>query len=66
MTTVKEIETAVSQLSSSEFVQFRIWFEEFAAEIWDSQFERDVTEGRLEQLAGQAIADFQSGKCTAL
>jgi hypothetical protein len=66
MTTVREIERAVSQLSSDEFAQFRAWFETFEAEVWDSQFERDVKAGRLDRLANQAIADFQAGKCTTL
>jgi hypothetical protein len=66
MTTVHEIEDAVSQLSSDELTQFRAWFETFEAEVWDSQFERDVKAGRLDSLASQAIADFKAGKCTAL
>ncbi len=66
MTTIHEIETAVSQLSQDDFTQFRAWFETFEAEVWDSQFERDVNAGRLDLLANQAIADFQAGKCTAV
>ena len=46
MTTVREIETAVSQLSQDDFTQFSAWFETFEAEVWDSQFERDVKAGR--------------------
>lgn len=66
MTTVREIETAVSQLSQDDFTQFSAWFETFEAEVWDSQFERDVKAGRLDQLANQAIADFQAGRCTSV
>ncbi len=66
MTTVCEIETAVSQLSQNDFAQFKAWFGTFEAEVWDSQFERDVKTGRLDQLANQAIADFQAGKCRSL
>ena len=66
MTTVHEIEDAVSQLSANDLTQFRAWFETFEAEVWDSQFDRDVKAGRLDMLASQAIADFQAGKCTAL
>ncbi|MGB9595668.1 MAG: hypothetical protein ACPL7B_05255 [Candidatus Poribacteria bacterium] len=35
MLTVKEIEIAVSELSSEEFSKFREWFEEFDNKIWD-------------------------------
>ena len=30
---------------------------------WDSQFEKDVKAGKLDELANQAIADFEAGKC---
>jgi hypothetical protein len=66
MMTVQEIEHAVSQLSKDDFTQFRVWFEAFEAELWDTQFEQDVKAGRLDRLANQAIADFQAGKCTEL
>lgn len=66
MTTVQEIESAVSQLSKDDFAQFRAWFDAFEAELWDTQFEQDVNAGRFDRLANQAIADFRAGKCTEL
>ena len=42
MVTIKEIEEAVSNLPSEKLAQFRVWFEEFDAKLWDSQFEKDV------------------------
>jgi hypothetical protein len=61
MTTVKEIEQAVAQLSEDELAAFREWFEEFDAQLWDEQFEADVNAGKLDRLAEKAIRDYQAG-----
>jgi hypothetical protein len=61
MSTVLEIERAVSQLPPKELAHFREWFEEFDARIWDRQFEEDAKSGKLDELANQAIADFRAG-----
>ncbi len=55
MTTVHEIEKAVSELPSNELEQFRKWFDEFDAKVWDKQFENDVRSGKLDQIAENAI-----------
>lgn len=62
----EELQSAVSQLSAEEFARFREWFDKFDAEVWDRQFEEDAKSGKLDQLANQAIADFQAGKCKQL
>jgi hypothetical protein len=59
MSTVLEIEQAIKKLSLKDLARFREWFEEYAAKIWDKQFERDAKSGKLDQLANQAIADFR-------
>ena len=66
MRVVQELQSAVSQLSAEELARFREWFDKFDAEIWDRQFEEDAKPGKLDQLANQAIADFQAGKCKRL
>lgn len=63
---VQELESAVSQLSPEEFRAFRSWFDEFAAEAWDRQIERDAAGGRLDSLAEAAIRDLHEGRCTDL
>ncbi len=62
MTTVLEIEHAVTRLSEQEFAHFRDWFEEFDAKMWDKQFERDAKSDKFDKLAKQAIADFRAGR----
>lgn len=66
MTTIQEIETAVRQLTKEDLTVFRQWFLEFDAEAWDRQLEEDVTAGRLDFLAEEALRDFREGYCTEL
>jgi len=66
MSTVQEIESAVSRLSADELAAFRVWFAEFDAQLWDRQLEEDVAAGRLDALAEEAIKDFKEGRCTDL
>jgi hypothetical protein len=66
MNNLQEIEQAVSQLSAEELANFRGWFAEFDAEIWDRQFEEDVAAGRLDGLAQRALKHLQEGRCTDL
>ena len=62
MPSSKEIETAVAQLSSEELATFRAWFMDFDATVWDTQFEQDVSAGRLDALADEALDDLRQGR----
>ncbi len=62
MTTIHEIEKAVSALPSNELEQFRKWFDEFDAKAWNKQFENDVESGKLDKIAESAIDDYDKGK----
>jgi hypothetical protein len=62
MSAVLQLEQAVLQLPPKELARFRKWFEEFDAEIWDMQFEKDAKSGKLDELANRAIANFRAGK----
>ena len=66
MSTLQEIEAAVSQLKPEELASFRAWFAEFDARAWDIQFEQDVASGRLDKLAEEALEDLRKGRCTDL
>jgi hypothetical protein len=66
MSTVQEIESAVSKLSRDELHNFRHWFQEFDAGAWDKQFEQDVKAGRLDALADEALRDLREGHCREL
>ncbi len=66
MSTVADIETAVSRLSREELAAFRDWFQGFDAEAWDHQFKEDVQAGRLDALGQEALRDLREGRTTAL
>jgi hypothetical protein len=66
MSTVQEIESAVSNLSQDQLAAFRAWFLEFDADAWDRQFEEDAAAGRLGALAEEALRDSREGRCTDL
>jgi hypothetical protein len=64
MTTVKEIEEAVLSLSPEALTEFRAWFTEFDANVWDQQIEADALSGRLDALASEALESLDAGQCT--
>ena len=66
METITEIESAVAKLSENELAEFRNWFADYDAAIWDKQFEQDVKLGKLDALANKAVADFKAGRVREL
>ena len=66
MTSVKEIEQAVSSLPADELAQFRAWFEAFDAERFDAKIERDANTGKLDRLADEARQDLRTGRAREL
>jgi hypothetical protein len=61
MTTVNDIKTAITHLTKEELRELRTWYEQFDADQWDAQIEADVTAGRLDALADEAIRAFRAG-----
>lgn len=66
MITLEDIEKAVAQLSPDQLGQFRAWFEEFEATLFDQRIERDAKAGRLDRLAERALSDFRAGRAREL
>jgi hypothetical protein len=66
MSKVKELEKQIEQLSAAELAEFRRWYAEFDAQVWDRQFEADVNAGKLDALAEKALHDHAAGKSTEL
>ena len=62
MTTVKEIEKAILNLSESDFKQLRNWLLELDYQQWDKELEEDIMKGRLDEIAKEALADFEAGE----
>ncbi len=63
---IPEIEQAVSQMSAKELAEFAKWFEEFMADEWDKQIERDAAAGKFDKIIRKVDEDFEAGRCTPL
>ena len=66
MSTLEEVEAAVQQLSPANWAEFRAWFLSFDASDCDQQMEDDLTAGKLDWIANEAISDSQAGRCSEL
>ena len=66
MSTVLEIEDAVTHLPDSDFQTFAAWFDEVRARRVDGAFESAILGGQFEEMAARAIRDHQTGSTTAL
>ena len=62
MSTVEDIEKAVRHLPPGELANFRAWFAEFDASLWDRQIEEDAAKGSLDALADEAARDIRDGR----
>jgi hypothetical protein len=63
MTTLEDIEKALTQLPADQLAEFRAWFEAFEAARFNENIEQDAKAGRL---AEQALADFRAGRAREL
>ena len=66
MNPVESIEKAVEQLGRADLASFREWFSAYHAAQWDAQIEQDIAAGKLEDMAGAAIEEFEAGKTRPL
>ncbi len=66
MSTVSEIQEAITRLCAAEQRQLARWFEEALEDAWDNQIEEDIKAGRLNDLIAQAEADIAAGRVTPL
>ena len=48
MSTVKDIESAITKLSRNDLSELRTWFTDYDADAWDRQIEADAQSGRLD------------------
>lgn len=62
MTKVEKLENEVQQLNPDELAAFRDWFRRYDSDEWDKEIERDVSAGRLDKLAQEAIAAHKAGR----
>lgn len=62
MQTLEVVENEIKNFSPNELAKFRLWFSKFDSVAWDRQIELDAASGKLDVLAQEAIAEFESGK----
>ena len=63
---VKEIETAISQLLPTQVAELANWFDEYRAQLWDQQIQRDLSSGKLDAVLEEAANDLETGRCKPL
>ncbi|MGC1274001.1 MAG: hypothetical protein WBC44_09860 [Planctomycetaceae bacterium] len=61
MSTVTEIEAAISRLSGKELAELMAWIQEHLAEAWDRQIEADLEDGRLDALLSEVEGEYRAG-----
>ena len=66
MSTLEDIEKALTELPPDQLAEFRAWFEAFDAARFDEKIERDVAAGKLDRLADEAMADYRKGHAREL
>jgi len=66
MLSIEQIENAILQLPPNQIGELLEWFLNLDYQRWDVQLEKDIAEGKLDALAAEAIADFESGNYRAI
>jgi hypothetical protein len=62
MTTIEDIEKAVTKLSPKELAEFRAWLDEYLEQAFDEQIERDAESGKLDKLIAKARENQRAGR----
>ena len=63
---LKELENTIACLPPEELARFREWFMEVDAEEFDRRIQGDADNGRLDALAGSALAEHAAGRTKPL
>ena len=66
MSELEQLEQQVLNLPPQDLAQFREWFLEFDARVWDQQIEADLKRGKLDALIAEARTEFKTGKARKL
>lgn len=63
---IEQLESAVAKLPPDELAKFRAWFTEFDGESWDRQIADDISSGKLDGLAQEALDAHAAGQSREL
>ncbi len=62
MSTIEEIEAAIERLPRDQLFRLIARLRNKFEDEWDRKIEEDVKSGRLDQFAGEALAEYRAGK----
>ena len=66
MARVEKLANEVKRLNRDELAAFRDWFRKYDSDEWDKEIQEDVSAGRLDKLANEAIAEHRAGRTKEL
>ena len=66
MSTLAEIQQAITNLPKAEYARLRSWLREYDWEEWDREIEADVKAGRLDALTAEACEAKAKGELREL
>jgi hypothetical protein len=66
VTEIEKITQRIQNLSPRDLAEFRAWFVEFDARVWDQQIAADAKSGKLDGLIAEALAEYKAGKARDL
>ena len=66
MGSIAQLKGEFENLSREEQAEFRAWFIERDAQLWDEQIAADSAAGRFDQMIAEAMADRAAGKSREL
>ena len=61
MLTLEQLETAILQLPAHDCRKLLEWLSDLDYQRWDEELENDIVAGKLDNLAQEAIAEFEAG-----
>ncbi|PSB45476.1 hypothetical protein [Chamaesiphon polymorphus] len=64
--TVDQIQAAILQLSPTDYAELTKRLADLDYDRWDRQLENDIAAGKLDFLAKEALADYNSGEYRTL
>ena len=64
MSTIQEIESAITKLEPKEVHAVADWLQRYRDELWDKEIEADAKGGKLNGLISKAKADYRAAKAT--
>ncbi|MDR4480146.1 MAG: hypothetical protein R3B37_10450 [Nitrospira sp.] len=66
MSAIEPPARTVAKRSPKDLAEFRMWFLEFDAWVWDGQIESDLKAGKLDRLIAEARAEHDQGEMRPL